>query len=98
MQVWFAPEIVLEGVPTDEGWPSTEQLKPLLRSQPYTSVTTHDIETDCKELLATGLFGSVRPILKPPSAWPTLSPACCISRVQPCLKMGHMSGSIWCLL
>ena len=74
MQLWFAAEAVLEGVPTDEGWPTTEELSKLLRSRPFAAVTTHDVESDCRQLLATGLFGSVRPILKPPSKF---APAQC---------------------
>lgn len=65
--LWYAPDVALEGIPEDGAWPGPEQLLKLLKSQPNASVTTHDIESDCRRLLGTGLFGSVRPLLKPPT-------------------------------
>lgn len=78
MQLWFAPDILLEGIPKDEGWPSADALQKLLRSQPFASLSTHDIESDCQRLLATGLFASVRPLLKPPGS-SRIIPACIAS-------------------
>ncbi|KAK9790773.1 hypothetical protein WJX73_006178 [Symbiochloris irregularis] len=50
---------------------SAEDIRELIRAVrpevPWAPVTTHDIENDCRRLLATGLFGSVRPLLRPPT-------------------------------
>lgn len=54
-------KILFDGLPDAAGWPTQQDLRADLLTQPGQPVATADIEADVSRLLSTGLFGKVRP-------------------------------------
>ena len=65
-QRFHAPSVTITGyTPTNQHWPSVQQLTSRLKSQIQGSVSASEIEDDVIQLLSTGLFSTVRPITRP---------------------------------
>ena len=66
-QCWHAPKISIVGYRPKAGWPTASELTQRLKSSNSSPVAASEIEDDAVALLSTGLFGSVRPVAKPPT-------------------------------
>ncbi|PRW56496.1 actin binding [Chlorella sorokiniana] len=76
-QTWYTPRVSITGLPSTgaapAGWPTADQLLGHLKCRGCSPVGASDIEDDAVALLSTGLFRSVRLVVKPPST--TCAPA-----------------------